>query len=105
MDASDLIITKPGGVTTAEVLAKKIPMIIIKPIPGQEANNTCYLTEKGAAVKIDDPKKIHVLIDELLNNPEKLRSMRESASRIGKPQASFDIGRLLLELCASRRAR
>ena len=51
MGVSDLVITKPGGVTTAEALAKRLAMIIIKPIPGQEANNTAYLTKEGAAIK------------------------------------------------------
>lgn len=98
MSISDIIITKPGGVTTAEALAKKIPMIIIKPIPGQEASNTNYLISKGAALKIDKPKEAGILIEELLAEPEKLIRMRESAQRISKPNASFDIARLVLDL-------
>jgi processive 1,2-diacylglycerol beta-glucosyltransferase len=98
MSISNIIITKPGGVTTAEVLAKKIPMVIVKPLPGQEANNTAYLTEKGAAVKIDEAKKINSVIEDLLYNPGKLSRMRECASLISKPNASLDIARLLLEL-------
>ncbi len=98
MSASDIIITKPGGVTTAEVLAKKLPMIIVKPIPGQETNNTAYLTEKGAAIKVSDPKEINLVVDGLLDNPDKLNRLSESAGRISKPNASLDIAQLLLEL-------
>lgn len=98
MSISDIIITKPGGITTAEVLAKKIPMIIVKPIPGQEANNTRYLTENGAAIKVDEPENINLVIADLLSNPEKLRQISESSGRISKPNASFDIAKLLLEL-------
>jgi processive 1,2-diacylglycerol beta-glucosyltransferase len=98
MSISDIIITKPGGVTTAEALAKKIPMIIIKPIPGQEASNTNYLISKGAALKIDKPKDTGILIEELLADPQKLTMIRESAQRISKPNASFDIARLVLDL-------
>lgn len=98
MDVADLIITKPGGVTTAEVLAKRIPMLIVKPLPGQEEKNTQYLTEKGAALKIDDPKAIVSIVDELLENPKGLQSLADAALRIGKPQASFDIARLVLNL-------
>jgi len=98
MNISDIIITKPGGVTTAEVLAKNLPMIIVKPIPGQEANNAVYLTEKGAAIKIDDPKEINIITEDLLANPIKFRCLSESASRISKPNASLDIARLLLEI-------
>lgn len=98
MGISSIIITKPGGVTTAEALVKKIPMIIVKPIPGQEANNTSYLVEKGAAIKIDKPDTVHLLIDELLKGPERLRRMSESAAKISKPNASLDIAKLLLDL-------
>lgn len=96
MTLSDIIITKPGGITTSEVLAKKLAMIIVKPIPGQEANNTNYLTEKKAAIKIEDPKDIVAVITSLLNNPEQLQQLKETASQISKPNASFDIAKLLL---------
>ncbi len=98
MGISNIIITKPGGVTTSEALAKKIPMIIVKPIPGQEENNTVYLTEKGAAVKIDNPKDINLVIEDLLSDQRKLNHLCESAGRIGKPNASLDIARFLLDL-------
>jgi processive 1,2-diacylglycerol beta-glucosyltransferase len=98
MSASDIIITKPGGVTTAEVLTKKIPMVIVKPIPGQEANNAVYLTKKGAAIKLDNPQETSSLIEELLINPQRLEEMANRSSEISKPQASLDIAKLLLEL-------
>ena len=98
MGISDIIITKPGGVTTAEVLTKRIPMVIVNPLPGQEISNTMYLVEKGVAVKSDDPKKIHLIIDELLSNPGKLSRMREAAAYIGKPQSSMNIAKLVLKL-------
>ena len=98
MDISHIIITKPGGVTTSEVLAKKLPMIIVRPIPGQEASNADYLTKKGAAIKIDKAKDIISTLEGLLGNLDKLNNMREAAGRISKPNASLDIARLLLEL-------
>jgi processive 1,2-diacylglycerol beta-glucosyltransferase len=98
MAISDIIITKPGGVTTAEVLAKGIPMVIVRPIPGQEASNTAYLTEKGAAIKVDKPNNINHIIEELFSDPVKLSQLRESAGRISKPDASLEIARLLLKL-------
>jgi len=98
MSISNLVITKPGGVTTSEVLAKKIPMIIVKPIPGQEENNTIYLTKKGAAIKIDSPKDINLVIEDLLTNQRKLNCLRECAGSISKPNASMDIAKFLLNL-------
>lgn len=98
MGMSDIIISKPGGVTTAEALAKRIPMIIVKPIPGQESNNTEFLTKKGAAIKIDVPKDTYLAVEEFLANPAKLRAMSECCARIAKPDASIDIARLTLNL-------
>jgi len=96
MAISNIIITKPGGVTVAEVLAKKIPMIIVKPIPGQEASNTEYLTREGAAIKVDNPECINLAVEDLLAHPEKLDYLSLSASRIAKPNASLDIAKLIL---------
>ena len=103
MEISDIIITKPGGITTAEALAKKLPMVIIKPIPGQEASNTAYLMKKGAAIKCDNPKEINLAIEDLLDNPAKLKQLSESAQRLSKPNASLDVASLVLELAGRSR--
>lgn len=99
MGVSDILISKPGGITTAEALSKKIPLVIVRPIPGQEASNTAYLTLKEAAIKVDEVKNIGVVIEELLENPEKLKRLSEHAARIAKPNAAMDIAKLLLGLC------
>jgi processive 1,2-diacylglycerol beta-glucosyltransferase len=99
MGVSDILISKPGGITTAEALSKKIPLVIIRPIPGQEASNTAYLTLKEAAIKVDEVKNIGLVIEELLENPEKLKRLSEHAARIAKPNAAMDIAKLLLGLC------
>ena len=99
MSVSELIITKPGGITTSEALSKGLPIIIIKPIPGQETNNTVYLTEQKAAIKIDKPKEINLIVEDLFTNPEKLKRISESCGRIAKPSAGTDIARFILSLC------
>jgi processive 1,2-diacylglycerol beta-glucosyltransferase len=96
MSVADVIITKPGGITTAEAMAKNLPMIIVKPIPGQEMNNTFYLTKKGAAIKVDDPEEIASVIEGLYTSTARLGAMRRAALGIAKPQASRDIAELLL---------
>jgi processive 1,2-diacylglycerol beta-glucosyltransferase len=98
MTAATVIITKPGGITTAEILTKKVPAIIIKPLPGQEASNAAYLIEKKAAIRLDEPKEINVIMEELLAEPAKLKKLSQAARNIGKPNASIDIARLLLHL-------
>jgi processive 1,2-diacylglycerol beta-glucosyltransferase len=99
MAISDLLITKPGGITTAEALTKGLPMIIVKPIPGQEFSNTSYLVKNGTAIKIEKEKEILPLIERLLMNPKIIRDMRAKALEIARPNSSFDIARLLLSLC------
>lgn len=98
MGISDIIVTKPGGVTISEVLAKRLPMIIVKPIPGQEVNNTAYLTDRKAAVEINRPKDINLIIEDFLENRQKLGRLTEAAGRIAKPNASLDIAKFLLDL-------
>lgn len=98
MEIADIIITKPGGITTAEALTKRLPMIIVQPIPGQEENNAAFLTKMGAAIKIDNPQDTFLTIEELFKDKTRLQKMRECAASISKPQASLDIARLLLGL-------
>jgi processive 1,2-diacylglycerol beta-glucosyltransferase len=98
MAVAKAIISKPGGVTTAEVLSMKLPMVIVKPIPGQEVNNTNFLSQKGAAVKVDEPEEVYRTIDELLDDKAKLEKLTLAAAGIAKPEASLDIARLILTL-------
>lgn len=98
MSVSDIIITKPGGITTAEAMTKKIPMIIISPLPGQEAKNTDYLKEQHAAIEVNDPKMIGITISDLLQDRIKLKAMSEAAANISKPNSSLDAARLLLNI-------
>ncbi|MBQ3414567.1 MAG: UDP-N-acetylglucosamine 2-epimerase [Clostridia bacterium] len=96
MAISDLVVTKPGGLTTSESLASNLPMIIINPIPGQEEENAEFLEEKGIAVwirKDDDPKSI---IKNLLNDEKKLATMMENTNILANKNASRDICKILL---------
>ena len=98
MQVSSVIVTKPGGVTTAEALAKGLPMIIVHPLPGQEAMNTKFLLKEGVAVKAENPADVAILLDELLYNRAKLQQMRDRARNLSRPDSSADIAKLMLEL-------
>jgi len=74
-------------------------MLIVRPIPGQEASNTMYLRQKEAAIEVDEVSDIAGVIENLLAHPEKLKNLSEAAARIAKPRASLDIAKLVLELC------
>jgi len=97
MEASDIIITKPGGLTTSEALAKSLPMIIIHPIPGQEAKNTEFLLQQGVALRAEDSGDVRALVQELFSNSVKLDQMRENADLIKKPNAAIKTAQLVLD--------
>lgn len=96
MDAADIVVSKPGGLTTSEVLAKGKPLVIVDPIPGQEQRNAEYLMEAGAGIRLYDPPDAPFRVAELLDNPARLDSMRRNAAAIGHPNAAMDIVRDLL---------
>ena len=96
MAASHMTITKPGGLTTSECLAMKLPMIVISPIPGQEERNADYLLEHGAAMKAYDVAGLEYRVKLLLEHPEMLDTMRHNIERIGRPHAARDILRRVL---------
>ncbi|MDR2871628.1 MAG: glycosyltransferase [Xanthomonadaceae bacterium] len=91
MASADLVITKPGGLTTSECLAMGTPMIVHSPIPGQEERNADYLLEQGAAWKAVDDVALEYRVRALLRDPQQLRTMRERARAIGRPQAAAEV--------------
>ncbi len=96
MEVATLIVTKPGGMTTSECLAKGLPMVIVDPIPGQEERNSRFLAAGGIAIRVDDKAKIGSRIDELLSKPSQLQAMRAAAFKYGKPRAAEHIARFVL---------
>lgn len=91
MSISDLVVSKPGGLTTSESLASNLPMIIINPIPGQEEENAEFLEEKGVGIwikKNDLPDKI---LGDLLSNSEKLQKMKENTNILAKKHSTENI--------------
>lgn len=91
MAASDLAITKPGGLTTSECLAVGMPMIVVSPIPGQEERNADFLLENGAAMKACDGGALAWRVDRLLREPGRMAAMRENALRLGRPDAAREV--------------
>jgi processive 1,2-diacylglycerol beta-glucosyltransferase len=88
MACSDLVITKPGGLTTSECLAMKLPMIVTSPIPGQEERNADYLLEHGVALKAVDAVALEYRVRALLDDPARLDAMRERIAPLSRPYAA-----------------
>jgi processive 1,2-diacylglycerol beta-glucosyltransferase len=90
MALADLIITKPGGLTSSEAMALGKPLLILNPIPGQEAANSDFLLERGAAAKINRIEDLPYRIEQLLGT-KKLAVMARAAKALGRPQAAQHI--------------
>ncbi|MDD4754418.1 MAG: glycosyltransferase [Desulfitobacteriaceae bacterium] len=97
MSAADLIVTKPGGLTTAEVLAKGLPMVIVDPLPGQEDRNTEFLLNWGVGVKAKHHEGLPPLINQLMKNGLRMKQMREMALHLAKPSSAEDISRFVCQ--------
>lgn len=87
MDASDCIVTKPGGLTSSEALAKGIPMIISNPIPGQEDRNVEFLLNAGAAIKISPTYPIYDALIQLFSG-QRRELIQQTIEDLGKPNSA-----------------
>ena len=96
MSVSDLVITKPGGLTTTESLASGLPIIVINPIPGQEEENAKFLENKGVAIWIKKEDNIENELYKILNSEEKLQTMKINARLLAKKNSTKDICEILL---------
>ncbi len=91
MDAADLVVSKPGGLTMAECLAKGKPVILMDPIPGQEQRNAETLLEAGCAVRAFDPDEALWKANTLLADPARLAGLADRSRAFGRPRAAGDI--------------
>lgn len=91
MELSDCIITKPGGVSTAEILCKEKPLVIFSPLPGQEYENAEFLLNSGAAATTSDVRKIPILIDQILSSEVRMKCFKEMAGLLKKPDATYNL--------------
>lgn len=97
MKSSDLIVTKPGGLTSSEALASGLPMLICQPIPGQEERNSRFLTEHRVALRQDQPEEIPRYIRSFVQSPQRWETMRERVSQLGRPRSALDAADVIAE--------
>jgi processive 1,2-diacylglycerol beta-glucosyltransferase len=97
MAVADVVVSKPGGLTTSEVLARGAAMAIVNPIPGQESRNSDYLLENGAAIKINNIATLAMRLGALLSDQERLAALKANARRIARPRAAFEVAQIALE--------
>jgi processive 1,2-diacylglycerol beta-glucosyltransferase len=103
MDAADVVITKPGGLTVSESLAKRKPLILTDPIPGVENRNTYFLINNNLAVYAGKYTRIDDVIMQLFSHPEKLSQMKRAQELYGKRHSAKATGDFIIELLSGDR--
>jgi processive 1,2-diacylglycerol beta-glucosyltransferase len=96
MTASDLVLGKPGGLTTSEALAKGLVFVIVNPIPGQEERNSDHLLEGSVAIRCNNLPTLSYKLDRLLADPHRFSVMQANARKMGRPNAAKEIVEQLL---------
>lgn len=101
MRLSDLLISKAGGLTVSEVLAVGLPLLVVKPTPGQEEANARYLVEHQAGIYVKNSEELGSTLAELLATPRRLREMKNNALKLGRPHAA---GAIIQEMIGERQS-
>lgn len=96
MSIADLLVSKAGGLTVSEALAKGLPMLIYRPIPGQEEGNAAFLVAHGAARVVQDPESLLAGVRGLLSDPVRLGRMAAVSAGLGRPRAGLDAAGVVL---------
>ena len=91
MSVSDLVITKPGGLTTTESIASGLPIIVINPIPGHEESNALFVEDNGIGIWIRKNDNVEEKLRSILKSPEKIKQMKIQARLTAKRNSTKDI--------------
>lgn len=103
MEISHLLLTKAGGVTIFEALAKKLPMLIYKPLPGHEQTNVRFLLRYKVAMQANDADEVIKTIIDCINDPSILKSMAQAMEPISKPFAARDAAHIIVQMAENYR--
>jgi processive 1,2-diacylglycerol beta-glucosyltransferase len=103
MALATVVVTKPGGLTTSELLARGAAIAIVNPIPGQESRNSDYLLENGVAIKINHAATLPMKLGALLADKGRLATLRARAYVLGRPDAAFTVAREALKLAGAKK--
>jgi processive 1,2-diacylglycerol beta-glucosyltransferase len=105
MHASDVLLSKPGGLTTSEALSAQIPMILVKPLPGQEERNTRYLVTRRAAIRARGEQGLADAVSDVLQSSERRAQLHESMAVLRNPNAALCVAKRIVELLERRTAK
>ncbi|MBI2670756.1 hypothetical protein HYX18_02160 [Candidatus Woesearchaeota archaeon] len=92
---SDIVITKPGGVTSSELLAMQLPILITNPLPGIEQKNSNYLVSKNVAINTSPFNELKSILNNLINDKKAINLMKASAAKLASPESAIKIAKII----------
>lgn len=101
MHASDLLVTKPGGLTVSEALASSLPLVMFDAIPGQEEDNANFLSRHGMGIRIGKGENLVDVVKRLLDNPDELAELKKNCAAFDKSKCLDEISALCASLPAA----
>jgi processive 1,2-diacylglycerol beta-glucosyltransferase len=104
MHASDVLLSKPRGLTSSEALTARIPMILVKPLPGQEERNTRYLVSRHAAIRARGEKHLAAAVQDVLTSDATRTQLYESMTALRNPGAAMAVAERVVGLLERRKA-
>jgi processive 1,2-diacylglycerol beta-glucosyltransferase len=102
MRASDVLVSKPGGLTSSEALSAELPMVLVKPLPGQEERNTRYLVSRRAAVRASGERQLARAVESILQSPERRDRLRDRIGALRRPDAARAVAERVVGLLNGR---
>ena len=105
MRAADVLVSKPGGLTSSEALAAGLPVVMLRPLPGQEERNARYLQESGVGVRAQTSRELIAVLDELLSEPHRMMRMSANAKRLARPRSADAVAEMLERLVPANGVR
>jgi len=105
MDIANILVSKPGGITTAEACVKGLPLLIVNPIPGQEEMNTQHLLNNKVAIRVDKPENVGSVVKDLLRNRAKLTELGVQSIAFSKPDSAMTVARFVIGHIARKRMK
>jgi processive 1,2-diacylglycerol beta-glucosyltransferase len=98
MEAADVLVTKAGGITVSEALAKGLPMIIFKPSPGQEEANALYLRKHRTAIIAKGERRLRTVIQRIVDDEQFRNLMRKNSLKLGRPDSGELCAQMILKM-------
>ena len=102
MHAADVLVSKPGGLTSSEALTAELPMVLVKPLPGQEERNTRYLVNKRAAIRAQSERHLAQAVEQLLTDDARRARLRARMHALRRPNAARAVAERIAELLRRR---